>query len=184
MEVVLACNYLEDNEGTFIKELGVARLSETGCNNIGHYIFKPRTPYNELSLEKKSKNQNLINFNHGLKYDGGQIEYTELPHILKKIAGRATAMYCYSLTDSHILSKVCQFTFIPLQSNFSAPPPDALAVPGISCMLACHMIPGFTCALRSATILSHWLKSHKTKILSERLCSLPPSDSIEQKDTC
>lgn len=180
MQLVFSCNYIRgEDDKLYCKELAAALVTNTGVEAVAHYIFAGPSPYNMLNEGQKNYNAMLARNVHGLRYNEGFIDYKKFVPIVRGLCERATGLFAYG-QDCTFLEAATGLSFTCLAKNLNAPNPTAIAVQGLSCLAPCHrVIRSFQCALTNAHVLAQWLHSHQTKLLSERLCSIPSQNETE-----
>lgn len=177
--VVFSVNYvLGPNDEKYCKELAAVLVTSTGVDAVSHFIFKEPFSQSEITTHAKEANKKLISETHGLKYTEGHVPYTEFKNILKELCSRATGLYAFQEDDCEFLERATNLSVTSLKQNLNAPAPADVAVQGLSCLSPCHrVVRRFRCALTEAHVLAQWLFSHQTRLLSEKLCSLPDTDT-------
>lgn len=133
-------------DGAFVpKELSILIGSKTL-----HLIFKPLIPFHELSHKDKRTTRYLETHHHGLKYDGGFVEYEN--GLIKNVFRDVDVVYVSGHQKYDFLSTL--HNNVINVENFGWSPPKLKK--GRPLCLG-HSEGDFMCSARNCEILKNWL---------------------------
>lgn len=171
MDLIVDYVGFEDVHGRMvIKELAIV---ERKGKRLAHFVFKNPYDWNELDETAKAVNTRLTSHQHGIRWDEGGIDHADVAKVVGRALERSKSLYAYGTSKCSVLQKLTKRTFINLETEFNAPPPKKIGFEGVRCMLACHHVPYFECALENASILARWLRYYSDRLKTNRICSIP-----------
>lgn len=169
MRLVVDYVGFEDNLGrAVVKEVSIVGVETL---RLAHYVVKPPFPWEELNESARSANVKQTVSLHGIRWEEGSVEHSDLSKILTRTVERATALYAYGAVKCSVLQKLTNRTFIDLEGEFSAPTPKSVGLTSYTCLLPCHHISTYECSLNNALILAKWLHYYIDKLAINKLCS-------------
>lgn len=182
MNLVLDYVAFEGNGDAVVKE--VAAVSQDGRYSC-HAVVKPPYPWNSLDAQASQNYENQTCLKHGICWEEGSVPHLELGSYLKRVAGRAVAMFARGEEKCKTLEKLIGRKVIDMEQEFGAPKPDCTATVGVSCLLPCHGLPTMQCAMRDADRLRQWLDYYcKRTQIANFCCQKQPQHADKESNEC
>ena len=140
-----------------VKELAIYQLAENPKEQS--WMFKP--PYEEYILSKETRKQNywVTNNLHGIRWDDGDVEYSEFHRILRQSIPAGSKVYVKGKEKSNYISEHLSSDVIDL-STLKCPKAKDIWFPQVSCFFH-HLNHNFKhCAVSKTAKFAEWLTLH------------------------
>lgn len=109
-----------DIQGYFTNSFEVKELAIYDGKEMKSWIFKPKTPYQDLSESVKKQVKYIFYNIHGIHYNSGFTEYSQLNEIIRQELSNVHTVYVKGDSKSKLLEAICS------QIEVKYPPPPSI----------------------------------------------------------
>ena len=135
------------------KELSI--MSNDGY--IHHYLLTSLKAWNKLPVKSKKQNFHLSHFHHGIRYDDGLMDFSELPRILQNL--KADRIYVKGHQKQEFLKTIIDNILIINLENFENCP--TLVKTEDTCIY--HLVNDvkkYVCSFKNVQLLSNFVEKY------------------------